>query len=389
MKKVLVAGAALMLAGGLAMPVMAADPGVSITGDARGRVIYRDAYNYNAYNAPNRPDLSERFLMDSRLRFNVKGTSAGGAYVLARVRVIDGTFNGEPSPADATNVWADKAYLSIPMGDAFTFEIGKNRVAYGNGFLYDDISVEGIRGIYGSMDDLRIIGFYEIKSEGSVSADPQDNLEDNDAGRFGGVVDIKANPDWHFGFMAAYQYDDRVASDAEGFFGSVFTRGKVDNFAIQAELAWIEDELLGATDDGVGGYARGSYTMDALTLSADLGFTQDGYVADPFYGFVMIGGEWATQAMTFGQEGDWLWGALSSKYQVSEDLFLVGNLIYADVDSTTPAGLDSALEVSGMLQYNIVPGANLQWRIGYLQPSYDNVNDDSVFGTVARFNISF
>lgn len=384
MKKVLVAGAALMLAGGIALPAMAAEPGVSITGDARGRVIYKDSYDFG-----NIADKDGEFDMDSRVRFNVKGTSAGGAYVLARIRVIDGNMNGEPSPADSTNIWADKAFLSIPMGDAFTFEIGKNRVAYGNGFLYDDISTEGVRGIYGSMDDLRIIGFYDIKSEGTVSAEAQDRLEDNDLSRFGGVVDIKANPDWHFGFMAAYQIDDRVATDQEGFFGSIFTRGTMDNFALQAELAMVEDGIQGATDDGYGGYARGSYTMDALTLSADLGFTQDGYVADPFYGFVMIGGEWATQGMTFGQEGDWLWGALSSKYQVSEDLFVVGNLVYADVDSTTATGLDSVMEVSGLLQYNIVPGANLQWRIGYLQPSYDNIEDDGAFGTVARFNISF
>ncbi|MBM9537838.1 hypothetical protein [Desulfobulbus alkaliphilus] len=401
MKKVLVAGAALMLAGGIALPAMASEPGVSIFGDSRARIIYTDAYDYNGYANEGRPDLSSRFNMDSRLRFNVKGTAAGGAFVHARIRAIDNQFNGDTRFSDANNLWADVAYLSIPFTDDFTFQAGKYRAFYGTGFFFDDIGVSGLRGIYTS-DTFQFMPFLDMVAEGQQSINPTDRVEDNDVLRFGGVVAIQPNPDWEFGFMAAYQTDDRAAlavedvgvlpaPDRDGFIGMVYTKGTSGNMALQGEFAYVETAgMMDATaDDAFGGYIRPSFTMDALTLSFDLGFTQDGYVADAAYGFVMIGGEWATQAMRFGQEGDWIWGAFSSKYQISEDLFVVGNLVYADIDSTTARGLSDAWEVSGLLQYNISPGANLQYRIGYLNPSYDNWNDDSVFGTVARFNISF
>ncbi len=423
MKKVLVAGAALMLTGGIALPAMAehgiaisgepsqeqpapvvrpaAEAGVKITGDARGRIIYRDAYDYNGYANPGRPDLSERFLMDSRLRFNVRGTTAGGAFVHARIRAIDNVFNGDTSSADANNLWADVAYLSIPFTNDFTFQIGKYRAFYGTGFFFDDIGISGVRGIY-KTDAVTITPFFDIVQEGTVSANMTDRVEDNDVLRFGGVVEIAPNPDWTYGFMAAYQNDERAAMavegvgvvpapDAEGFIGMAYLKGTTGNMELHSEFAYVESAgLMDATaDDAYGGYIRPSFTMDAMTLSFDLGFAQDGYIADAAYGFVMLGGEWATQAMRFGQEGDWLWGAFSTRYDVSENMFLVGNLVYADIDSTTERGLSDAWEVSGLLQYNITQGANLQYRIGYLQPSYDNWNDDSVFGTVARFNISF
>lgn len=420
MKKVLVAGAALMLAGGIAIPAFAShpppvvEPGVKITGNARARIVYRDAYDFGLVS-----DKSADFYMDSRLRFDVVGTAAGGAFVHARIRAIDGRFNGGTEnnsklSSDDRNLYADKAYLSIPMGQAFTFEIGKNRISYGNGFIYDDIGTAGVRGIY-QADNLRFISFFDMMEEGTVSPNPQDRLKDNDVYRFGGVVDINVNPDVLVGAMAGYQVDDRAAMtvtnpvtgavtvtpppDREGFFGSVWVRGKSGAFGLEGELVYNEKNVVRfneenpgitlSTQDGYGGYVRPSFTMDAMTLSVDLGFTQDGYIVDPFYGFVMIGGEWATQVMPFGQDGDWLWGALSAKYQVSEAMFLVGNFVYADVDSNTPVGLSDLWEVSGMLQYNISRGANLQYRIGYLTPSYDNRADDSAFGTFAQFNISF
>ena len=48
MKKVLVAGAALLLAGGIASTASAAavEPGVKITGDARARLVYRDSFDF-------------------------------------------------------------------------------------------------------------------------------------------------------------------------------------------------------------------------------------------------------------------------------------------------------------------------------------------------------
>ena len=73
MKKVLVAGAALLLAGGIASTASAAavEPGVKITGDARARLIYKDSYDFG------QKDDGDQTNLDHRIRFNVAGTAAG------------------------------------------------------------------------------------------------------------------------------------------------------------------------------------------------------------------------------------------------------------------------------------------------------------------------
>lgn len=433
MKKVLVTGAALLLAGGIASTASAAavEPGVKITGDARARLVYKDSYDFG------QKDLGNQTNLDSRIRFNVVGTAAGGAYAKARIRVGDSFASDfdtdlvERASIGGDNIWVDVAVLGVPFSDQFTAEVGKYKVTYGPGaittnFFYDDVSLAGLRGIV-KTDTVEFNPFVEWMDEAQMSAIGEDKNQDNDEMRFGGHIKVKANDDWTFGGMLGYQVDDREEKEAlvdgltyneqnDGAFASVYTKGKSGAMGFQAELGYTESNLngfnnwreddngdgsdkIGSEDDGFGGYIMPSYTMDALTLALNLGFTQDGFLPDVAYGFVMIGSEQPISGVKIGDTGDWMWGGLTAMYQVSESMKLTGNVVYASIDAwdegggpvTSTAALDDALEVSGVMQYTISKGADFFWYAGYLQPSFeaDDVDDDAAFGTYAKFELKF
>ena len=143
MKKVLATGAALLMAGSIATAAEMDDQsGVKITGNARARVIYKDKYDFG------NTDADANTTMDSRVRFEIRGTAAGGAYIHGRIRLAEEKFNGTTSIAADDNIYVDKAYIGIPFNDAFTLEGGKYRVSYGKGFMYDHIGRAGFCGIY-------------------------------------------------------------------------------------------------------------------------------------------------------------------------------------------------------------------------------------------------
>ena len=97
--------------------------------------------------------------MDSRVRVNITGTAAGGAYAKARFRMEGGTGDIDNDPAvtqillvESTNLWADMAYIGIPFTDNITVELGRYRSTYGPlgatfNFAYDDVSSYGAKGI--------------------------------------------------------------------------------------------------------------------------------------------------------------------------------------------------------------------------------------------------
>ena len=397
MKKLFAIAPALLLVGSIAT---AADTeneaGVTITGDARARVIYKDAYDFG------NSDDDASITMDSRVRFDITGTAAGGAYVVGRVRLAEEKFNGETDIAADNNIYVDKAYIGIPFNDAFTLEAGKYRVSYGNGFMYDDIGLAGFRGIYNT-ENFRLIPFFEVQSEGQESDDDTDVAEDNDSNRFGVAGNYKME-DWNVGAMAAYQTDDRTEVDPaeEGFFGTLFGKWKKGQFGVEGEFAYAESGLsdFTGTEDGYGGYLRGLWYKDALTMSLDLGFTQDGFQADEYYGFIMLGGDHPITVDEFGDTGDWTWAGLTAEYALTDALSLTGNVVYVNVDGNddldvTDDRLAKYLEVSGALKYTISKGCTFSWYAGYLQPDYDGrldgvgVEDDAAFGTYAKIDVEF
>ncbi len=415
MKKVLATGVALLMAGSIATAAEMDDKsGVKITGNARARVIYKDKYDFG------NSDDSANTTMDSRVRFEVRGTAAGGAYIHGRIRLAEEKFDGATSSALDSNIYVDKAYIGIPFNDAFTLEGGKYRVSYGQGFMYDDIGLAGFRGIYAA-DGIQVIPFLETMSEGQSSSISQDVSEDNDSYRFGAALTATNVENWTFGAIAAYDTDDRVENqvvenvsvptgngNADGFWGSVFAKGTIaDVFGLEGEFAYAEngvtlDKVQGSgTDDGYGGYVRGSWNIDALTLALDLGFTMDGFAPDPFYGFVMLGGEEPISALSIGGGAvDMYWAGLRVGYAVTEALSLTGNVVYADADTNDdfPAEQTNRVfdvwEVSGVLKYAVSKGCTFSWYAGYLSPDYDGrldtvLEDDGAFGTYAKFDVKF
>lgn len=424
MRKIIFTSAAMLIAAGGFVTVQAAEvePGVKFSGDARVRAIYRDDFDFG-----NSSDKAQRFL-DSRIRLRMRATTAGGAYAVGRLRLMDGFVQGNERDSAGTvangdgNVWADEAYIGIPFSDNFTLEGGKYRVSYGNAFLWDDLGVAGVRGKIkaGGFD---INPFIEWHSEGRNSSIAKDRSEDNDAIRYGLHVGGNVTDNWKAGFIAAYQSDDRTEftdelgqsyHQHEGWMGSVYFSGKEGAFGLAGEFAYMDGSLRGFNqdtddrhdkitsdgwgnddnDDGYGGFLQPSYTIDALTLAVNVGFTKDGYIADPGFGFLMLGGDHPLTVTNVGAAGDTFWGGLIATYAVTDALKVMGIVAYASIDNESKTGtgsLENAWELSARVTYSIMPGATFVWNIGMLTPSFEDsaVEDDPAFGTYGQFIVSF
>ncbi|MDR2549839.1 MAG: hypothetical protein LBD10_06560 [Desulfobulbus sp.] len=393
MKKVLLTGAALMLASGVASTAAAADePGVKITGDARVRMYYADD-QFRTYGTSRWQDSQTN--MDSRVRVNLTGTSAGGAYAKVRLRIaesnmgdLDTDYSNSRRTNSNSNVAADMAYVGIPFNDQFTLELGRYRSTYGPqpssyNFFYDDVNLTGARGII-KLDKVVINPFVEWMEEAQngddVASGSLDQLQDNDEIRFGVHAKAQLNKDWLIGGMIGYQMDNRNErrttltdfgwQENEGFFGSFYVNGKSGNFGLIGEIAvtdnnlnnfnsWEDDlqgvtslpggavaggvDRIGSQDTGYGGYIFPNYQINKLNIGLNLGFTANGFQPDGAFGDgVMLGtiDNSVISALRIGDYGDWLWGGLVVSYQVKEDLKLTGNFFYADIDSWGSVGPD-------------------------------------------------
>lgn len=475
MKKVLLTGIALTLAGGFAAPVFAADvtPGFAVTGDARARMYYKSDEYQNAF-GNTAGTYGSQTNLDTRIRFNLTGTAAGGAYVKGRIRMMESTMTALDTDLNGingqnqNNIWADQAYMGIPFTKEITVEVGKYRSTYGpvgatNNFFYDDVQLAGARGII-KIGDVVVNPFFEwmtdaqntglTSSNGAQVAVAGDKTNDNDEMRMGAHVKAKLNKDWTVGGMLGYQFDNRVdtttATGNQGLFGSVYANGKAGAFGLVGELAytsaklngfntWAEDanangtfgsfstvtgntgteatqDYIGSKDDGVGGYIYPTFTIDKLTLGINAGFTANGFRPDVAYGFVMIGGKDNSiigDSVRIGETGDWLWAGLVASYAINDTLKVTGNFVYANVDSVPQAelnnavakagqgpvpysaakALDSAWELSAVLQYTISKGADVFLSAGYLKPDYASdstyTHDDGALGVASRLEIAF
>ena len=469
MKKVLITGVALMLAGGAVAPVFAADatPGFVMTGDARARVYWQsDDYFPAGVNPAGaafgnaNQGRSSQTNFDSRVRFNFLGTAAGGSYVAARVRMGENKAGamdqdiGQINDLNQNNIWVDKAYFGIPFSSDITVEIGKYRSTYGPlpltyNFFYDDVQLNGARGIVKIGKDIEINPFLEVMEDSqqtalatSQNAVGNDQSRDHNEYRVGANAKVKINKDWLVGGMLGWQADARNNApttatstgihENTGLFGSVYTNGKIGPVGLVGEIAvtaanlngfnsWREDsnatttDSIGSNNTGWGGYVFPNYTIDKLNLGLNIGGTFDGFLPDRAFGFVMVGStdNSVITAQQIGLGGDYFWAGFVPSYAFSDSLKLTGNLVYFNVSNNwTNTGdgpgylkanntisLDSAWELSAVLQYTISKGANVFFSVGYLDPSlqYDNYNartaaplkDDAVWAGCTRFELAF
>ncbi|CAK8721158.1 MAG: hypothetical protein CDV28_14613 [Candidatus Electronema aureum] len=429
MKKVLVAGTALMLAGSFVVQAQAEvnpkDEPRILSGDARVSYIGKQDYLRNANSANGYDDYFE-----SRVGVNFDSTAWGKATqgVSAKARLYfdgygfedDAPWNGQES----TQVSVDYAYLTAPLGD-WTIKAGRVNPNYSQFFSWNIRPTRLIANYkQGNVD---ITPFVGVRAEASTE---DDVWNDNDYMEYGLVAGVKLQNAWNLKGYVRYDDDKRewdqttkdlgmLAQDADGN-SYVLVAPKVPiydtftphndrsgviadvflnnddarcDFGFHAELAYKSADVQGTEDDGLGGYVQLSKKMsDQFTPIVLAGMTKDGYVADNDFGFVMVGGETSTQVLKVGEGGDLLFGALVAKYVVSDSLTLTGNLLYADFDNDAAGTLDSAIEVSGIAAYALNDSASLTYKAGYLTPSITSgsgVDEDAYFAHLVRLNIAF
>ncbi len=436
MKKVLVAGAALLIAGSM---VSAASAEVNLSGDARVRYVGTSDYVRNLTLNPVTGILEEnsngyRDNFNSRIRVKFDAKAKGGAFMKARMRFDDFTWDGQGwgMSSEAKNVWADYAYIGVPIG-AGVLTGGRMPGNFSKFFAWD---TRPTRVKYDwKSGNFRLIGLVDVMDE--FTSNVQDEWDDNDFMGFGLVPVVKFNDNWSAKVYFRYHNDDRKwdsvdserfvpadsndpggqsagfisvtdttvtpHKDRSGFLGSIDAQGKIAMVGVHGGIAYKEADVLGSTDDGWGWYIDASMDMGAFTPSLVIGGTYDGYQTDPDFGFIMIGADEPITVISTlgGVNSDSIFAALTSSYAMSDQLKFAGNLVYYDIDvnetERTPdiRGLADAWEISGSVTYTISEGADLTYKLGYLSPSYDGrinsagISDDGYFGNYLRMAIKF
>ncbi|WYD81761.1 MAG: hypothetical protein V8K32_05115 [Candidatus Electrothrix gigas] len=403
MKKVLVAGAALMLAGST-VPVAFAGNSGSDSGDATGVSISGDATLYYAggidypYDPVNRINGYSDFFA-TRVGLNFDAVALGGASIHARLYFDDQGFNDDPiwdkSGDNQLGVSTDYAYMQVPLSKNFTIKAGRLPLSF-SPFYAGEIRPTRIQLIYKS-GNLKLVPWLGVVSEDEIDLD---NLDDNDFMQYGIIPVITFDNDWTAKGFFRYNDDARtVAQDRSGFEGSVNVSGMAGNVALTAEVSYKAADVQGTDDDGTGGYVQASLNMPGFTPTVLAGMTQNGFMAWRDFGFVMMGGnETTTVVPRVGNEfGDLMFGALVFKHDISDRFSAQGNLVYAsyeyDDDITALGKPDSAVEVSGIFNYALSDSTSFEYKLGYLAPTYNDgapdVLEDAYIGHVLRMNVEF
>jgi len=424
MKKVLVAGAALMLAG-----ATVAEAGVNLSGDARATYVGKQDYQRVKDSADGYHDYFE-----SRIGLNIDGkTSKDGMFVKARIYFDkygfedDAPWNG----TERNDVSVDYAYMQIPLGPNWAIKAGRVNPDFSKFYSWN-IRPTRVYAMYQN-GDFAFKPFLGVKQE--ETGTDLDSWNDNDFMEYGFVASLKLMTGWTLKAYGRYDDDQRewdqkqisemaipagalgnpnamtvglpsgfqvplkgeVVShkDKSGFTGDLLLTndGAGCPIGFTAELAYKAADLQGTEDDGIGSYIMLHKKMtERFTPAVLVGMTKDGYVADNDFGFVMVGGDTSSQVMRVGDGGDLLFGAFVANYAASSRLTLTGNLLYADFDNDDPGTLDNAIEVSGVASYALSDEASLTYKAGYLTPSVNGgsgVAEDAYFGHLLRLNIAF
>jgi hypothetical protein len=385
MKKVIAAAAGLMLVGAMAGTAAAE---VSLGGDARARALYQQDYDFGAtVTDPETGAVSRAREKDnkvtSRFRLQARGTAAGGAYAVGRIRMGDGTWDGGNS--GTADSFIDKAYVGVPMGIA-TLEAGRLQydLLKSTNFYEQDINRDGAKLDF-NVSDMATVGlWYFVNYEASQNGD---KVDDNDITDYGIYADLKFGGGWGTRLGVLYR-DDQVPTDGRddtGAFGGIEFAGPGGPIAIKGAFAFDDK---GEGDTGYGGFIQGGMNFGATSAALAAGFTSDGFVTDGDYGFIMLGGGTAISVYTFGATlTDTWWIGAPISFAVSEMLTLKANLIYVDMDT-----FGDGFELSGGAVYAISDGANVEFLIGYVGYSAGDTgpaDDQDPFGMGLTFNVSF
>ena len=374
MKKLIVATSGLMLLGAM---VSSASGAVSMGGDARAR------WQFSQYSdATDATENDERFSSRIRVKFNAE--AKGGAYAKVRLRMADAVWDGTNQTrarGEGSNLYTDWAYIGVPVGSV-TLEAGLMPIDLTKFSSWDEradmVSVKWA-------GDMTTLQFWYMKNAEYTNA-ATDTIDDEDVNTMALIFE-QTYPCKSSITAAGFFTDDQTAADESGFSGFIHINSPIGPVTVEAEFAYVEGDVYGRQDDGLGGYIQGGMNFGAASLAINTGFTKDGYVADDDFGFLMVGGDTAiTMSATqfVGQDGDTFWAGGICGFKMSEDLSLQGNLVYVDVDE-----FGSLIEISGGLKYVISDGANLEWLAGYVSMDDDAGILEDPLGTAVTLNVSF
>ncbi len=423
MKKVLVAGAALMLAGSMVSAASAGNPGeapeettgVSISGDARVTYVGWTDYMRDT-NDDSANGYSDYF--ESRVGLNFDAVATGGTSIHTRLYFDDQGFNDDviwDRSGDAqVGVSTDYAYIKVPLSDTLTVKAGRLPLNF-SPFYAGEIRPTRIQLIYES-GNLKLVPWVGVVTEEGSGLD---DWNDNDFMQYGIIPVLKLNDAWTLKGYFRYNDDARewatdpstetvggvevavpatAHSDRSGFDGSVNLSGTAGTIGLTAELSYKAADVQGTEDDGIGGYVQAAFSMPGITPIVLAGMTQDGFMAFRDFGFVMVGGNESTTVVDVGNpDGDLMFGALVLLHDISDRFSVQGNLLYAaydyEDDSVAAGQLDSAIEVSGVMSYALSESTSFEYKLGYLAPTYNDgaaeVLEDAYIGHVARMNVEF
>ncbi|MCI5121838.1 MAG: hypothetical protein D3908_11735, partial [Candidatus Electrothrix sp. AUS4] len=310
MKKVLVAGAALMLAGSMVSAASAGTPGeapvettgISLSGDARvtyvGGVDYYRVKETSSLSADGYGDYIE-----SRVSVNVDAVATGGTAVHARMYFDDYGFNDDNiwdgNGDDQLGVSTDYAYIQVPLSDTLSVKAGRLPLNF-SAFYAGEIRANRVQLIYDA-GNFKLIPWVGVVSEDSTDLD---NVDDSDFMQYGIIPVLKLNDSWTVKGYFRYNDDQRewdtdpsvddlgapVAAiahdDKSGFDGTIQVAGTAGIANLTAQVAFVEADVQGTEDDGIGGFVQAAFSTPAVTPILIAGMTQDGFMAWRDVGFV-------------------------------------------------------------------------------------------------------
>ena len=447
MKKVLVAGAALMLAGSANAGVKNAsvDAGVTISGAAQVTYVGQSDYLRDAAKADQYNGYSDYF--ESRISLDFEAKSQSGIKVKAGMYFDDYKYYDDAiwEGVEKDSVTVDYAYFAVPMGPV-TIEAGRMPLSFTKFYSWD-IRPTRVRAVYKS-GNFTIIPFVGVVSETADSG--MDNWDDNDFMQYGIVPIVNING-WTLKAFMRYNDDaqewdsahnvvsvnvtdpdgsnprqmlipegdadgSRIdvggglsapgmqfaqaltpSNDRSGFDGNfhINNYGATNSvIGFEAEVAYMSADFQQKEDDGIGGYVQFSKKLGAFTPAVLAGMTQDGFEADKHFGFVMVGGDESTTVVkkVGNPDGELFFAAFVANYAITPQLNLTGNLLYADYDNNTEGRVTDAIEVSGAASYALSSGASLTYKAGYLATNFDDdvdALDDAYFGHMLQLELAF
>ncbi len=404
MKKLICTAAAFAMVAGI---VATASAEVKLSGDARARLRYMDKGVGDSVTK-----------WDSRVRVKFAASTEGGAYAKARLRFLDGTWglgNEYSSSAKGTdNVWSDYAYLGFKKGN-LDVAAGKMVLGFSPWFLDDEradrlrikfaaggtsVSLTYDKRVYEYKDTFNTYSIPYTTADGTVVEYVVQVAGDTlggDKDVYGVTFRQQFNDNAKMGVRLAY-VDDGTTADRSGLKASINTEVKFGDNQINAEISYKDGDAVtvaetataaayAAGDDQMGGYVAWTGSFGAVTPSVVVGMTQDGFTADETFGWLMIGGDVPTSVVSrVGQAGDTMFAGVSAGFQASEDLSFKANLGLVDIDESVSGYGENPIEVSAQAQYDVVKGAYILVRAGWL--GSDGCNDDAI-AAYTELGVSF